>query len=285
MYSITRPAYVFVSLSILGMLLGCQATKATQAPAETSVPAVIADSRAKVTDEQSEKQDGTLIAVQVAEGSLKDDSSSQDISGVLSDIVVIASSADRVPDRDRLKIEEIQQGLASRLREKVKGDVLALHEKALKANTFKEGYVFVREAGEILALYPLDNLTNTVKEAEELSFRQNEVLRRLERLQRQRYNHWAAGQAEKSLEALRTSGEGGKISRIMKALMKKDNAGCYAALEELQEIDPSFLEPSVMKLYEYVLSEIMDKFKANEKATVAKVLTDKSSIRRGLGDF
>jgi hypothetical protein len=194
-------------------------------------------------------------------GQLPSDAKAREIAGF-----VAALEAVQVEDGQQGKVDALESGLLLRLREQVRREVKTLHEGALKAPSYREGYALAREAGAVIALYPLADDETTVSETDELSLRQKEVIRRLELIRRQRYNYWAAQQLEKSLAKLRE-----KETEIAK--------------EIFGTIDPSLLEISVSSLYSYVVNEIMEKLNKDAKASLAKALTKASTIRRGLEDF
>ena len=176
------------------------------------------------------------------------------------------TALENVPANDREKVDRFQMELLARLRTQVKVEVQGLHQRALIARMYREGFSLVRQAGEIIALYPISNDSAVVAEAEDLSIRQKEVGRRVEMLRRQRYNRWAAEQLEKSLDALRS----------------KDVATAQILLGS---IDASLLEIAVSSLYSYTVTEIADKLDKDKKAQLAKALTDSSIVRRGMEDF
>ena len=226
----------------------------------------IAETIRKLKDDAKNQEIPQITYSQVAEtvASLNKNATAQEIADVLTNIEAV-----NIPDQDRPKVAEIEVNLLARLRAKVKSEASDLHNRALKASSYRDGYALARNAGVVIALYPLSDATSMIKEAEDLSFRQNEVMHRLELIRRQRYNHWAAKQAEKALKVIREKG--------------KDSIG--AAIAHLRTIEPSLLESSVASLYSYAASEIMDKLKKDAKATVAKELTNTSATRRSLEDF
>jgi len=241
----TNFAKLTVALLIVSTLSGCKNTPA-------SPPAIGTEGVS------------TYEQIQLAVKKLNKDPTAQEIADTLT-----AISAVKVPDADRSRVSQLEVGLLTHLRDKVKSDVSALHQRALKSPSYADGYTSAREAASVLALYPLSDTPEVVSEAEGLSMSQNEVLRRLELIRRQRYNHWAAGQAEQALKELRENG--------------KD--GAEQAITYLCIVEPSLLESSVASLYSYTVTEIMDEFKKDKKASVAKRLTDPSVTRRNLEGF
>lgn len=263
----------FLMLIVLvGLLYGCQTTKVLSPVPEVAVikpePVNKQVTVSQSGDNQEAEKPSAYDEVMVIVSGLEDDASAQEIANVLIKIEVIGSSP-QISDQDLRKIGEIEGNLLSLLRTRVKIEVSALRERALKSSTYREGYELARDAEAVLMLYPLSDSPSTIKEAEELSFRQKEVLRRLEQIRLQRYNYWAAKQAEKALKDLR----------------EKKKGGAESAIAHLRGIDPSLLESSVASLYSYSVGEIVDKFDKNEKATVAKELTNPSVTRRSLEDF
>lgn len=244
-------------LLMVSVLSGCKTTAPQPIipePANTPASTPVIGTEGVATYEQ----------IEAAVKRLNKDATAQEIADTLT-----AISAVGVPGVDRSRVAQLEIKLLSRLRVKVKSEVMALHQTALKSSSYSNGYTKAREAASILALYPLSEDMKTLKDAEDLSMRQNQVLNRLELIRRQRYNHWAAGQAEQALRQLRENG--------------KD--GTEKAIEYLREIEPGLLESSVASIYSYTVTELMDKFKMDKKAGVAKKLTDPSVTRRNLEWF
>lgn len=253
----TNLAKLMTVLLMVSVLSGCKTTAPLTVipePANTPADAPVIGAKGVATYEQ----------INAAVKKLKKNAKAQEIADILT-----AISAVRVPNTDTSRVAQLEIALLSQLRGKVKSEVLDLHQAALNSSSYTNGYSKVREAASILALYPLSEDSTTLKEAEDLSMRQNQVLNRLELIRRQRYNYWAAEQAEQALKELRENGKDSKEQ----------------AVKYLREIEPNLLESSVASLYSYTVTEIMDKFKKDEKTTVTKKLTDPSITRRNLEDF
>ena len=196
---------------------------------------------------------------------LAEDSTAQEIADVL------MLTRDIQPHQeDQKNFGEIEAKLIGQLRQKVKAEVSELHEKALKSSSYREGYRLSRNSGVVLALYPMSEDPSVMEEAEELSLRQTELIRRLELIRRQRYNYWAAQQLEKALNVLR---------------QYQNKEGMEFAVKYLRVIEPKFLEPAVSSVYSYTTNEMMKEFNGADKAKIAKMLTDTSTFRRGLEGF
>lgn len=268
-----RLSMKLLMLTVLaGLLYGCQTAKVFLPAPEVAVTKSeidnVQDDGSQSVENQEARKPSAYDEAMIIVSGLKDDSSAQDIANALIKIEVIGSSA-QISEQELLNIAEIEGNLLSLLRPKVKMEVFALHKRALNSSTYREGYELARVAESVVMLYPLSDSLPTIKEAEELSLKQKEVLRRLEQIRLQRYNHWAAKQAEKALRDLREK--------------KKD--GAESAFVHLRVIEPNLLESSVSALYSYCVTELMKKFDNDEKATVAKQLTNPSVTRRSLEDF
>ncbi len=226
----------------------------------------VAESVKALNDNATDKENDQVTYSQIVESvkALDDKATVQQIADMLTYLEAVY-----IAEQDRPKVENIETNLIGRLRAKIKREISILHNRALKASSYRGGYAIARDAGAVLALYPLSDAPAVINEAEELSFKQNEVMRRLELIRKQRYNHWAAGQAEEALKKLREKG--------------KD--GTEAGIAYLCVIEPSLLESSVASLYSYCVNEIMDKYKKDERANVTKKLTNPSTVRRSLEDF
>lgn len=253
----THIATLTTVLLMVSVLSGCRTTELQSVsfdPDKTPVSTSIIGKEDVVTYEE----------ISAAVQKLKNNATAQEIANTLTTI-----SAVRVREVDKDKVTQLEIQLLSRLRFKVKSEVQDLHQTALTSSSYSEGYTKAREAAAIVALYPLSDDSTTLKEADDLSMRQNQVLHRLELIRRQRYNYWSAGQADEALKQLRENGK----------------KGTEKAIEYLSQIEPSLLESSVASIYSYVVNELMDKCKKDEMAEVAKKLTDPSVNRRDLEGF
>lgn len=170
---------------------------------------------------------------------------------------------------DRHEVDKLQASLVVRLRELVESEAHTLHKLALNAPNYGEGYSYFRDASAIIALYPMADEKDVMLQAEELSEKHRKVEAGLLTHRRQRYNFWAASQIQNALKVLRNGAKGGAKTTI----------------EYLTVIEPSQLEPSVSAIYSYTVQQLMDELKMDEKAEVAKKLSNPDNLRRTLEDF
>lgn len=244
-------AKLIFSILVVVATFGCNSPAPPAVPDKAASEASVIEARGIVPIER------VLAAID----ELKETSTSQEIANTILEI-----SDMNISDADIRKVSELEKKLLSRLRGQIKSEVLAIHQEGLKSSSYAEGYAAIREAGSILAMYPLSEDKGVIKEAEELSMRQKEALNRLNMIRRQKYNYWAAERIDQGLTEIRKS-------RIEQAM------------NYLQIIEPSLLEPSVASLYSYAVTEIMDEFSEADKSSVALKLTAPSVSRRGLESF
>jgi len=206
----------------------------------------------------------TLEQFQEAADKLNQNSSAWDYADILMQIENATFG-----ENELQKVNDLQSRLTARLRELVKSEVETQHRLALNAPNYDEGYSHFRDASATLAIYPMSNEKDVIKQAEELSKTHKKVETSLLTLRRLRYHHWAASQAQKALWVLR-NGDKNKVE---------------ASLNYLKIIDPSQLDPSVSPLYSYAVEQLMNEFKHDQKAEVGKQLNDPDTHRRTMEEF
>ena len=168
--------------------------------------------------------------------------------------------------------------LATRLRQKVKDEVVALQKAALHAPDGNKGVAKHSEAGSILALYPMSDDNAIIEEVRQLAAQQAEVAVRLEVIRRQKYNFWATTQVEAAIK---------KYNDIKSAIPRRtDKQKLIASLVGcLGRVDPALLEPIVLELYNYCIDNTKGALSDAEKIELAKKMTDPTVVRKTLGDF
>jgi hypothetical protein len=204
-----------------------------------------------------------LKVVQRSEALLTQPASAREIADFLVQLDALA------PGQAHLDVHQIEARLLPRLRDQVQREAQALHQRALEALSYPNGYELARQAGEVLALYPISDAPEILKQANALSIQHQDVLHRLGLMRLERYNHWAAGQVDKALQEIRVNGK----------------KGCEAAMAYLGTIEPSLLEPSVAPPYARAIDAIQEKFDKDEAVATPLHLTDETVTRRGLEGF
>jgi len=183
-----------------------------------------------------------------------------------------------VKPEDERKIQDRLAILIPALRKGVASEVRALQAAALRALPSSVGAKKLDEAGRILALYPMSDDPGVIKEAKQLTDSQMDAATRLDALRRQRYNRWAIVRIEQAINYYNAN--------VSKWDPRNDNTGMLDPLVSyLGSVDPMFLEPATLELYNYIIDKMKDKLSEKNKLEFAKQLTDPKISRNYLGEI
>ena len=181
------------------------------------------------------------------------------------------------PDQEK-EFQQLKLAQVDRLRRLVKDRSHGLARSGTHAESGTAGAKEHAEAARILALFPMADDAEVVEEAKALSTRQAEVANRLEGLRRQRYNRWAVERVGQALDYFNAN-----VSRYNPFA---DNVPLINSLVlYLSDVDPAFLEPAVLELYNYVIDRTKGSISEKNKLELAKRLTDPAVQRKTLGDL
>jgi hypothetical protein len=101
---------------------------------------------------------------------------------------------------------------------------------------------------------------------------------RLDALRRQRYNKWAIDQIELAINYYNVN-----VSKWNPTI---SNRGLLGPLTDyLGPVDPMFLEPAVLELYNYIVDKMKGSLSEANNLEFAKWLTDPRIGRKALGDL
>lgn len=200
--------------------------------------------------------------------------------------------ADQLTRFDQVRIEESQRTeatqlidqLAKRLRSTVQSETKVLHAEALKEKDYATGSKKAREAGAIIALFPLSEEQKSLEEAESLAQAQGIVMTQLRVIQRKRYNHWAITELQNAQRLIDNSPYPTTdfLDRQAKKERWKDAQNKATSIVKL--IEPSFLEPAVEPIYKELLSQLGGKEK-EYRSELLKQIVDPFTPRTILDKF
>jgi hypothetical protein len=163
----------------------------------------------------------------------------------------------------------------NRLRDLIKAEVGTHQEAALKSSYGAAAAEEYAEAARILLLYPMSEDPAITNEAKQLASRQAEIAGQLEAIRRQRYNKWATTRIEQALDYYNANATTwGQNTKLISSL------ATYLA-----QVDPAFLEPVVLELYNYVIDRTKSSLSEPNKLELARCLVNPSIERKNLGDF
>ena len=183
-----------------------------------------------------------------------------------------------VKPEDERSVQNRLAILISALRKVVALEVRALQATSLIATPSAVGAKKLDEAGRILALYPMSDDPGVVKEAQRLTDSQMDAATRLDALRRQRYNRWAIVRIEQAIDYYNAN--------VSKWNPRDDNTGMLDPLVGyLGSVDPMFLEPAALELYNYIIDKMKSSLSEKNKLEFAKQLTDPKISRYYLGQL
>lgn len=193
--------------------------------------------------------------------------------GVIADIDGwLVKPEDQAAVQNRLTI------LIPRLRILIRDEVTALQKSALSVTPSAAGAKKLDEAGKILALYPMSDDQAVIEEAGRLADSQMDAATRLDALRRQRYNRWAVDEIALAIGYYNEDVSRWNLTNDNTALLPK-------IVAYLGQLDPMYLEPAVLELYNYIIDKMKGSLSEKNKLEFAKQLTDPGIARKRLGDL
>ena len=169
---------------------------------------------------------------------------------------------------DELQAKSILEKEVNELRVRIENEVGRLIKSALDAPKGEEAANHIKNITLLMSLYPspiddashfrLDKLTKGITDAS----------RRVTEIQRLRYNEWAIKRIQYSLHHYHQEVKLDGINdykEILKRLSNKNKEALIKkCIEGMSEIDPAFLEPAVMDLYNYAYGKTRDAMGGDE---------------------
>jgi hypothetical protein len=205
-------------------------------------------------------------------GTLVDKNKAEDFAKVISKVDGWLVKRD---DEENVK-ERIAEQLP-RLRELVTKEVGDLQTEALIITPSAMGSKALDQAGRILALYPMSDDPDVIKNAKKLADRQIEAATRLDVLRRQRYNRGAIDQIEAAIKYFHEN--------VKRNPINKNTALIGPLADFLGPIDPMLLEPVALELYNDIIDRTKGKLSEENQLELAKKLTDPEIKRKPMDDF
>lgn len=191
-----------------------------------------------------------------------------------------------VPDeekqaRDRIEVEiEI-------LRSQIEAEIANLSKAALNAPAGRDATEKLLKINPLFALYPAPKTEAQRVKVAQMSSSILSVSRRVEEVQRLRYNTWAVSQVQSGLEGYRSELKVKGMADISKLLKTNKEALITVCINAVGTIDPAFLEPAVMDLYNYFHGLVRDALGNDDENRVklAKGLVNPNIQRRNPSEF
>ncbi|HEY3914081.1 MAG TPA: hypothetical protein VGN61_06300, partial [Verrucomicrobiae bacterium] len=145
------------------------------------------------------------------------------------------------PEDEALAREELE-GVMEALREKATARITDLSKSALESENGRGAAEKMGEINSVLSLYPTPTSTEDRKKLERITAELLRLSRRVEDIRRLRYNRWAVGNIDIALA---------DYHKNKKTLGTDKDALTKSCVDSLKLIDPAFLEPAMLDLYNY----------------------------------
>lgn len=178
-------------------------------------------------------------------------------------------------DQEEAAGKALEKGVSD-LRARIRVAVIQTTDQALHTPDGTTGSKQLARAAEFLALYPQPSSETENAEAEDLSARISKTSRRLEDLQRLRFNDWAALQIEQALIGF----HGNK-----KTFGDDSDALINSCVSTLGTVETASLEPAVLSLYQQALSLTTEALSEANKVKLAKAISSTLIKRKSPADY
>ena len=239
------------------LIAGCQELAGSAAPPAQSTPAPTE----VATPSENQLLEGMFKTISDLE---------KELTGV--DKISIAEAAQIIGKvdewlYDQREDEEARKRInaeVAKLRQRIEKKVKALSDEAIKASLEpaikpdikpekgKSALEKMAEINRLLLLYPTPGSEEQSRALEDLSSHVLRASRRVEDIRGLRYNSWAVNQIQKSLNDYRSHLKMRGVDDWKKLFQTDRDTLIKSAVDSMGPIDPSFLEPAVMDLYDYV---------------------------------
>jgi hypothetical protein len=153
---------------------------------------------------------------------------------------------DEKPAREKIENE------IEKLRVQIETEVTMLSKMALEAPKGKIATEKMSKVNTLLSLYPTPKNDEGKAKLEKIMSEILSTSRRIEDIRRLRYNQWAILWIQDSLRFYRDETKMKNIFDFKKLAPRDKEALKNACISSMSRIDPTFLEPAVMDLYNYV---------------------------------
>lgn len=156
-----------------------------------------------------------------------------------------------VAEDEKSAREKIENEI-EKLRVQIETEVTMLSKMALEAPNGRIATEKMSKVNALLSLYPTPKNDEGKAKLEKIMSDILSTSRRIEDIRRLRYNQWAISYIQSSLKYYRHELKVKDISDVKKLVSINKEALKNACIDWMSPIDPAFLEPAVMDLYNYV---------------------------------
>lgn len=179
------------------------------------------------------------------------------------------------PEEEK-QADQLIEKLVADLRGQIEKEVAAFSKAAVDASNGKLATDNLSKINLILALYPAPKTDDQRARLDQIVASIRSASRRVEDIRRLRYNTWAISQMESGLWA---------YYMIKKIIRTDEDALIKACINSMKTIDPAYLDPAALDIYNYVLGLARNAVGEKFRIALAKGLADPATQRRTPMDF
>lgn len=168
------------------------------------------------------------------------------------------------PEDEKPAQERINSKI-EKLRARIESEVTTLSKEALAASNGTVATEKMSKINSLLTLYPSPDSDVNRKKLETLSAYILSTSRRVEDIRRLRYNSWAIVQIQTSLKNYQQVLKIKTAADIRKLVMTDKDTLITVCVNSMSTVDPTFLDPAVMDLYNYAYGLTRDAMGSDEE--------------------
>ena len=168
------------------------------------------------------------------------------------------------------------EGVADVLRDKIAARIGTLAKSAVEAANGKSAVEKMGQINSLFSLYPAPKSTEQQAKLEQTTSVILSASRRVEDIRRLRYNAWAIDRIEVALS---------DYNNKKRVVGTDEDALTKSCIASLKVIDPAFLEPATLDLYNYVFGLTRNAVSDAFRVKLGKGLADASTKRKTPLDF
>lgn len=188
---------------------------------------------------------------------------------------------------DDVKATKKIEDITNTLRERINTEIDAQLKAAIDAPNGNAAAEKLARVNSLLSLYPSPANEDQKKKLNETTAAILSASKRVDELQRLRYNKWAIEQIQKELLRYREITKVGGFADVKRLLVADKDALLKNCVNHIRVIDPVLLEPSALDIYNHAYGLTKDALGSDETKLIelAKGLSDPKVKRKNLSDF
>ena len=188
---------------------------------------------------------------------------------------------------DEGKAIQIIEAMTQELRDMINNEATALAKAALEAPNGKTAAEIISKINSLLIFYPSPMTTIQRDKLNQLTARILTTSKRVEEIQRLRYNQQAVREIENGLVQYRKVTKVSGVGDLKKIFVTDKDELTRNCIDSLSKIDPALLEPATLDLYNYAYGLTRDALGDDDarRIALARGFADPKTVKLGLRHF